>query len=295
MSPEAATLYAALITLAGTIAAVFIQQWPGRRPPRLDPEPTRSDSPPIRTRLERVLADRTLRCGCVKHPPLADFQHSGNDCLYGGLYVDLAHAVASTAGLSLEFIAVDWADLPSSFTDLELDLVLSVFETKARLLYGDFVSAFHKIGVGGVSAVDSDKVQSVTDLGNADVRIVVARGEAGWEYAVQELRVPKHRLIVVENASLPELMDYVVTGRVDVAICDDWSCHEGVARNPGLKHIFVNDPLYLCKNAIMVPKGDPEFAAWVDEVFSEARLRPDLVAEEVRILAATNGLIRRFR
>lgn len=294
MSPEAATLYAALITLGGSLLVVLVQSRLSRRPEQEPPHP--SPIPPVvLTRLERVRTERRLRCGCVKHPPLANFEHLDNDCHYSGFYIDLARTVAHTEQLDLEMFAVDWTELPEAFSEMKLDLVLSVFETKARLGYGDFVAAFHKIGIGAVCASASQKVQQVTDLSKPDVRIVVARGEAAWEYAAHELRVPKHRLIVVENSSLPDIMDYVLTGKADVAICDDWSCHEGVSRNLGLRHIFTDDSLYVCKNAIMVPRGDPEFAAWIDMAFSNARLRPEMIAEESRVLATTDGLIRRFR
>lgn len=303
MPPEAiATIVAALIGLSGTLLLVYMQRRETSVKKLEDLKPTAAGSDAITVapsvsedRLDSILRTGFLKCGVIKHPPLADFQYSNGKCSFGGLYVQIAEKVAKSANLSVEFAAVDWTDLPESFTSSNLDLVLSVFETRQRLTYADFTAPFHRVGVGAVAVSPSEKVQEVSDLQKDDVRIVVSKGEIGWECAVYDLHIPKHRLIVIENAHLPEIVDCVKSGSADVAIFDDVSCHECVTKDPTLVHLFAHDSLYMCKNSIMIPKGEPRFARWVEEKFLDARNSKDIVLIEDDIISASNGLIRKFR
>ncbi len=247
------------------------------------------------SRTERVLRDGVLRCGCVKHPPLADFSLGAEEWEFEGLYVEMAYAVQTLEQIEVALTPIDWSELNRAFDEKELDLVLSVFETRQRASFGDFVCPFYRIGVSGVTQSLSDKVVEPIDLQRSDVTVVVTRGEAGWESAVVDLRIPRHRLLVIESSDLGDMMDYVVTGRADVAICDDVTCNGCVTTRPGLRRVFADQPLNLCSNSIMVPKGDPVFASWIDDRFSKARHHPDVLHREATVLEMSDRLIRRFR
>jgi ABC-type amino acid transport substrate-binding protein len=295
--------------IAGAVAAaiavipVIRSEHDRRRGQELSSTDTTQTAPPteatpaVYSRRDRVLSERVLRCGCVKHPPLADYTRDGGDWVFSGLFVDLARKVESDNLIRVQLTPIDWTDLERAFEDFELDVVLSVFETKKRHEIGDFVCPFYKIGLSGVARAGARKVINPLDLQRDDVKIVVTKGEAGWECATVDLGIPRHRLIVIEAADLATMMDCVASGRADVGICDDVSCMYFIASNPHLSLTRVLDtpPLALCSNSIMVPKGDPSFAAWVDELFSRAREGPLMEAAEDRALAAGNGLIRRFR
>lgn len=249
------------------------------------------------THLDGVLAAKVLKCGTIKHPPLSDFVRGAGGWTFGGFYVELARVACAQAGLEPEFCPVDWSDLPSALTTpgQGLDLVLSVFETRQRLQYADFTAPFHRIGVGAVGLASSRKVTTVGDLQRDDVRIVVTKGEIGWECAVYDLKIPKYRLIVIENANLPEIVDYVRNGRADVAIFDDVTCDSCVSDDPELTHLFAHDSLYLCRNSIMIPKRDEAFGLWVEKTFLQARADPAIAVMEDAVLASAHGMIRKFR
>ena len=72
-------------------------------------------SPPSASRLSRVQSDQLLRCGCIKHPPLADFTYVGDHAEFKGLYPAMAYAVASAATLTPLIVPVDWAELNGVF------------------------------------------------------------------------------------------------------------------------------------------------------------------------------------
>ncbi|MEU7881511.1 substrate-binding periplasmic protein [Microbispora bryophytorum] len=284
-----ATIIAAVIGLGGVLITMLAQK------EKEDRNAKALAGTAQKTALNQIKERGVLKCGSIKHPPLADFSFKNGNCHFDGLYIEMARTVGRNNGLVMDFQAVDWSDLEHSFDSLGLDLVLSVFETKQRMQFADFTAAFHKIGVSGVTRATGSKVETISDLHNHDVRIVVTKGEIGWEYAVRELKIPKYRLIVMENSSLNEMFDYVISGRADVAICDDVTCATCVEQNDSLNHVFLDDSLYLCKNSIMVPKGDQRFAKWVETEFSKALASPDVRALEAEILATMPKLIRRFR
>ncbi len=245
--------------------------------------------------LERVTSSKVLKVGAVKHPPLSNFEMVKDQMIFSGYYVELCRVVCETNGITPHFVDVDWTDIPFKvFTEMDLDLVLSVFETNKRLIGGDFTSCLHKVRLTGLAQAKNTKVSNIDDLYNEDVRIVVTKGEAGWEFVTHELKVPRHRLIIVENSNITEMMDYVLSGRVDVAIGDEVSCYDYAKINKKVKHLFRDNEIFICKNCIMVPKEDKEFCDWVNQEFRKARNNPKLMAFEESILSDPDKLIRKY-
>lgn len=246
-------------------------------------------------RLDKVIASGTLRCGIVNHPPLSAWEYSGDSARFMGYYPELARQVGRETGLDIEFVEMDWGLLPGAFTEHDLDLVLSIFETRARQEFADFAVALHKVGVSGVMAADRPPLCDVSDLSAPDIKVAVVIGEVGWEYITQELRLPRRQVIQIDSSTLETAFTALWSGAADIAVVDDLTCAEFIARHPDFQHVFTDDPLYLCKNAIMVPKGEPEFRRWVDNVFLQARADPTLYELEAEVLAAAGGWVKKFR
>lgn len=247
-------------------------------------------------RLQRVRAERKMRVGCIKHPPLCDFVWKTRDTAeFSGLYVDMCRAVGKAADVEVEFVPVDWADIPDRvFREMGLDLVLSVFQTPERAHVNDFTALFHKVNVVGLVQKTNDRIRSLQDIKDGDGKVAVTKGEAGWEFAVQTLQLPKHRLLVMENYELGATMGLVETGKAELAICDEVTCAEFEASCSSVKRIFHDNPLDTCKNGIMVPPNDNDWRKWVGGEFAKAREVPTIKALEDSILAEPRQLIRRY-
>jgi len=247
------------------------------------------------TRLEKVRASGVLRCGVINHPPLSAWQQEAGAPVFSGYYVELAREVGVQEGLEIEFVAVSWGVLSSSFTSLDLDLVLSIFETRARLQFADFVACLHKVGVSGVMRASDEPLTEVSQLSDPALRVGTVVGEVGWEYVTQELKLPRLQLVQVDSDALRTAFSPLISGDADIAIVDDLTCAQFVSANPGYQHVFADDSLYVCKNSIMVPRGETEFARWVDESFLAARQSPPLQELESTALKETGGWVKRFR
>ena len=245
--------------------------------------------------LDRIMDTKKFRVGCIKHPPLCDFSWKQGRPSFSGLYVELSQVLCETNGLQPEFFPVDWSQVPDGvFTkELDLDLVLSIFETSQRSEKADFTAGFYKVGVTGIALKENARVSDVDDLSKDDVRIVVTKGEAGWEYVTRDLRTPRYRLIVVESSDLSEMMAYVLTKRADIAICDEVSCYDFAQLHPEVVHLFRENHLYTCKNSIMVRKNEPRLREWLNVEFRKARLVQSIQVIEKSILADPRQVIRK--
>ena len=256
----------------------------------------RVEATPPTSRIETVKRRGSFKFGCLNHWPLISWRtDAGGDFVFDGLYVEIARKVGEIAGLEVEFVPMDWGELSRSFEKYDLDAVLSVFETRARLEFGEFVAPMHKVGVGALVPVGATSVREIPDLLKGDIKVAVVNGEVGWEVAVYDLKIPRHRLILVDSADLRNVFGPLLTGAADVGIIDAVSCAELIAANPGYEHLFEADPIQMCKNAIMVPRGDNAFAEWIDELFIQARSDPEILQVEAKLLFPYKDIIRRFR
>lgn len=247
------------------------------------------------SRLELVRERQILRCGVINHPPLSSWDHDGALTTFAGYYVELAREVGAREGLAIEFVAMDWGVLSTAFSELHVDIVLSIFETKARLQYADFVACMHKVGVSGVMRPDSVPLSSVSELSDPELRIGVVVGEVGWEFVTHELELPRFQLVQVDSGALRTAFSPLISGDADIAIVDDLTCVDFIKTHPDFQHVFASDSLYMCKNSIMVPRGEADFAEWVDDVFLAARRDPRMTELETLALKETGGWVKKFR
>jgi ABC-type amino acid transport substrate-binding protein len=256
----------------------------------------RVEGQPATSRIEAVKGRGSFRFGCLNHWPLISWRtEAGDTFVFEGLYVEIARKVGEIAGLEVELVPMDWGELSRSFDTYDLDAVLSVFETRARLEFGEFVAPMHKVGVGALVPVGGNKVRELPDLLKGDVKVAVVNGEVGWEVAVHDLKIPRHRLILVDSADLRNIFGPLLTGAADVGIIDAVSCAELIASNPGYEHLFQSDPIQMCKNSIMVPRADNAFAEWIDDLFIQARSDAEILQTEAKLLLPYRDIIRRFR
>jgi ABC-type amino acid transport substrate-binding protein len=264
-------------------------------PPPAPPVSVSVSVPASAGRLHEVLKRGVLRCGCIKHPPLCDFEFQGRTPRFSGLYVEMARAVGKNVGIEVEFAPVDWSELRDAFQPpLNLDLVMSILESRERRTFADFTAFFYSVGVGAIVKRGDERFQKASDLKGEDVCVVVTKGEIGWEYAVRELRLPRQNLTILESSDLTKMAALVVRGEADVVICDDVTCATMEQENPELQRIFKNRPLYLCNNAIMVPKNEPALAEWVQTEFERARESQEIREMEEAIFDAPDMLLMRF-
>lgn len=251
------------------------------------------------SRLDVVLAKKNLRCGVTKHAPLADYQFTDDRRVtFSGYYVDLARDVGARNGLQIDFVPIQWHEF---MTDMfaapaadprAVDLVLSVFETHERRDYADFTCNFHCVDLCAVVQADSP-IDSLDDLRDKRLRWAVAEGEAGWEYAVRELRIDSYDTIIVRHPDIGTALSVLGAGG-DVAVVDRLTADKFIAAHPNARIRLLREQVLQFKNGIMIPRRDAPFEAWVRAEFSASRKIAPLAEAERRMLADCRGAVKRY-
>ncbi len=251
------------------------------------------------SRLDLVKAEKRLRCGVTKHPPLADYQYTDDRRItFSGYYVELARDVAARNGLQAEFVPIQWHEFMDNVFSTPaanphaLDLVLSVFETHDRRDYADFTCNFHCVDLRAVVQADS-AIQSLDDLRDMRLQWAVAEGEAGWEYAVRELRIDPYDTIVVKHPDIGTALSVLSSGG-DVAVVDGLTAVKFLEAHPNVRIRILDEKVWQYKNGIMIPRQDRLFEAWVRDEFCASRKAQPMLAAERQMLAECRGTVRKF-
>jgi ABC-type amino acid transport substrate-binding protein len=247
--------------------------------------------------LKRILETRSLTVGVPHYPPLVDFKGEGDKIQSYGLYFEMLEIIAKKYELHLELCSYSLSTCVDAITNNEFDIALSVFKTISRAKRADFTAALHLVNVTGVGRIEDNRVQTLADLQNERIRIVVAKGEIGEEILCDYIEIENinERLIEVGTDNISEIITLVATGVADIAVADSLSCHNYLSTYGGntLKHLFRDNPLYICPNAIMIPIGQNVLRDWLNREFREARNNPYIVRSESQILRELKGIIER--
>jgi ABC-type amino acid transport substrate-binding protein len=246
------------------------------------------------SRLSTVEQRGFVNCGLINHYPLCSSHEAEGEVYALGLYAVLAAVIARNTGLRFRCRHLGWDQLPAAFAGENLDLVLSVFETSKRLQFADFVAPFYTIGVGGIALSGNPKLQDPDAPLGPDLKIAVCRGEAGWEMVEHDLKIPPRNVLHVSDPDISAMMDLLLTRRVDVAIADNVTCAGYAAKHPEVRPVFFDPPLCVYKNSIMVPKNEPDWAAWVDRQARLARTSPDFQTAERDVLQQFPKIVRKL-
>lgn len=295
MTAETATIVAAVITVAGAIAAAVItlRHQSRHAPPPPAPIPPAAEAP--KGRLTIVREHARLRCGVINHPPLAAFHFTPDGGVrFDGYYVELARQVARANELAIEFVPMDWHEFMGDLFALrDIDLVLSVFETSDRREYADFTCYFHRVDLCAVVNAASP-LEDHADLRNGSLRWALAKGEAGWEYAVQEIGIKPWEAIVVEHPDIATALRMLHAGGADVAIVDSLTYAQYMDANPEARLRRLGECILYFKNGIMLRRRDREFQDWVRMEFGRARSGEAMLARERRMLADCHGAVQKY-
>jgi ABC-type amino acid transport substrate-binding protein len=234
-------------------------------------------------------------CGVVNHPPMCFLTSSNGNSCPCGIYGSLVKNMEILSALPFHFVDVSWDEIPFAFTDKGCDLVLSVFETSARLRNADFVAPFYTISLGALVARDNPKIDLNCPQLTPYLRYVVCKGEAGSEHVLNDLQAQRNcKVVQVTSSEISDMIYLLHSKTVDVAIADNVTFRRHSQDDPSLAHIFVQDPLFVYKNSIMVPKNDSIWSEWIEALAKRARACDEFVAVESKVLSDYKPIIRRI-
>lgn len=252
-------------------------------------------------RLDEIRRRGTLRIGCFKYPPMIDYTiDDQGQVVASGCFVRFIEHIAKHEKLKTIYRPVRSSQLTTIMKEQKLDLIPCTFDTPRRRQAGDFTGFLYRTRLEAVCPKKKRKVFRFDDLKRPDVRIIVAPGEIGWEFAVDslDLRDNKYRRFQESDAERVEEMMYgVASGVYDVAIADALSCRTFCRAHPESVVLAfaekAEDVLNVFSVGTFIPAGDHHYKDWLNGMFELARKEPLIQEQEEHALEQSLGAFTR--
>jgi len=193
------------------------------------------------------------------------------DGKYFGPAMDISNWLGEELGVPVEIMVADWGVIVAGLQANKYDLIATgLFETPERKEVIDFAT-WHRAGGCYIAMKDNDKVNTLEDLRNPDVKLAVILG-AGLTAAVQE-KYPEPQYIEeqVSGGASTNLMA-ILAGRADASAIDSAVGPAHLEVYPELKLIpedCLENPDVAMDIGVAFRKNDPVFAAMVEGVIAK--------------------------
>ncbi len=163
-----------------------------------------------------IPTEALLRVGVTPTSPPLVFRQAGH---LVGLEVELASALAKTAGKSVRFIEVPWADLIPALLEDRIDIIMSGMSvTRLREVRIAFTSPYLRTGqIALVRREDFNEFPSASSIKNTGRRVGFVKGTTGSFLVEQEFPLAAKKS---PFASPDQGAQALIEGRIDLLIHD---------------------------------------------------------------------------
>jgi pimeloyl-ACP methyl ester carboxylesterase len=228
---------------------------------------------------------RRISAGCFLYPPFSvwtDKDGSEVPDPDGGPWSELLVSVLARVKAQYVLTKARSSDFAEDAIG-RADVIMGVFRTPDREKFYQFSAPLYRIGLNGVCKAERPVITR-EELGSGDLRVIVQKGEVGWEFARDQLpRVKaKGRLYVVDSPATYEAIDMLTSGNYDIAITDEISCGRFIERL-GTKNPFrmaFGRPLNMFDVCFAVGKHLDWDIKKINELLVEIRNEPSFLRRE---------------
>jgi cyclohexadienyl dehydratase len=237
--------------------------------PRSSTVPT----PPLRSRLDDIIARGTLRiCTTGDYKPYSFLRPDGQ---FEGIDIDAAQSLAQSLNVKAEFVKTSWSNLMSDFLarcDIAVGGVSTSLERQKRAFFTQPYMVDGKTPI--VRCEDVDKYQSVAQIDQPEVRTIVNPGGTNEKFAKQFFTHSR----LIEYPDNVTIFKQILDGQADVMVTDASETLLQQKLNPGLCSVHPDKPFQFGEKAYLVPRGDTVFQQYVDQWLHLARSTGDFQA-----------------
>lgn len=227
---------------------------------------------PVNT-LRTVLDRKVIRAAAVPIPPLVNIDPSTKSVT--GLAPDILAAIASKAGLTVQYTVADWGNMGSELISGRSDVICSgVFMNLDRAKEFSFTDPFSYWGMVAVVPAGSTSVKTRADLKLPGLRVAALSGEQGHLWAKKNM--PDAVITPVLGSDLTKPMTEVITGRADVVFSDLQTARRFVKEQKGARVLFEDDPLDVLGAGFMLRQGDRDFQEFLNIGLQQLNLSGEL-------------------
>ncbi len=210
--------------------------------------------------LDRIRASGVLRVGTTgDYTPFSLLRADGT---YAGADIDMAHDLAATIGVRLEFVPTVWVDLLDDFLSHRFDIAMGGVTVnppraeKAFFSIPTFVDGKRPLA----RREDGERFISVAAIDQPGVRVIANPGSANEAFARANF-TRADLTIHHDNASV---FLEIVAGRADVMVTDGLEADHQAALHPELCAVPVVAPFTRLEKAYMFAR-DPALKSFIDD------------------------------
>ncbi len=209
--------------------------------------------------LDRIRAAGVLRVGTTgDYTPFSLRQPDGS---YQGADIDMAHDLAETIGVRLEFVPSVWVELLDDFLEDRFDIAMGgvtinpARAEKAFFSIPTFVDGKRPLA----RREDRDRFTSIAAIDRPGVRVIANPGSANEAFA----RAHFTRAQVTIHHDNASVFAEIVAGRADVMVTDGLEADHQAELHPELCAVPVAAPFTRLEKAYMFAR-DPALKAFID-------------------------------
>jgi polar amino acid transport system substrate-binding protein len=225
----------------------------------------RQDDPGViapSTGWDRVSKTHHLRVGYIVFPP-AVVKDPRTGAL-GGHFVTSMNDIAKQAGWTTEYVPSDWATFAAGLDAGKFDVSIApTFVTIPRATAVSFSRPLFYAGNSAIVRKGDARFPSLASLNRGDIQIAVTQGEAGYEFAKQNL--PLARLSVHPGPDQSLTFTDVLAGRADIALGDAYATAQFAAAHADAEDLFATHPYNLTPVSWAVASRDARLLQFVND------------------------------
>ena len=234
--------------------------------------------------IARIQERGTLLVGTTgDYRPLS---YKESDGTYWGFGIEMAGKIAQRMGVGIAFAPTSWPTLsadvlaePQAF-DLAIGGITITDTRKETMLMSDGYLCNGKTIL--CRAGEADRYQSLSDIDQPEVRVMVNPGGLNEKFANEHLT---HATIIVHQKN-EEIPSQVAEGHADVMITEITEAPWYVQNDPRLAAPLVNAPFTHGKIGVLMRKGQDDLLTLVNAVIAQMKADGSL-----RILHEKYGLV----
>lgn len=220
-----------------------------------------------RSRLDTVRATKRLRvCTTGDYRPFTYLDPATK--AYSGIDVTMAKSLAASLGAQITWVPTTWKNLMPDFLakcDIGMGGVSISTDRAQRAFFSDPVLTEGKTPITLCRNVS--KFDTVAEINRPGVRSITPEGGTNEEFAVANY--PKGEVIRWKDNNT--IFDQIIAGKADVMTTDAsetvWVANE----KPQLCAVHPDKPFNFSQKGYLLPRGDVDFKAYVDQWLNIAR------------------------
>jgi polar amino acid transport system substrate-binding protein len=181
-----------------------------------------------------------------------------------GFYVDTFRDQFKTIGLDVEFVETKWGTFAGALQSNQFDVFVGgSFATPLRALALNFSKPFIFMGYSaGIGKSDVGRFKTLADIDQPGVKVAVAMGSGGHEYAKQKFSRADN--IALDTGDLTAPFMEVLSGRADVGVQEAVATSQVAAKHDNLVDLFGATPLNVLPVSLAVAQRNQQLLSFLN-------------------------------